>query len=140
MFWDSSALVPLVVREARSVEMASILESDAEVTLWWAASIECVSAIYRRHREAPFPRDQLSEALARLEALYVDADVVPASEDVRRRAARSLAIHPLRSADALQLAALLQWSEDEPAGESFVCLDGRLREAALREGFTVLPS
>ena len=40
---------------------------------------------------------------------------------VRRRAGRLVAAHPLRAADALQLAAALVWCEEQPAGEAFVC-------------------
>jgi hypothetical protein len=38
------------------------------------------------------------------------------------------------------LAAALVSSEDAPQGETFVCLDTRLRDAARREGFAILPS
>jgi hypothetical protein len=31
------------------------------------------------------------------------------------------------------------WSGEAAAGEAFVCLDERLRDAARREGFEVLP-
>ena len=62
------------------------------------------------------------------------------SDEVRHRAGRLLATHPLRAADALQLAAALVWSEEQPLGEVFVSLDDRLREAARREGFALLPS
>jgi len=48
-------------------------------------------------------------------------------------------VHSLRAADALQLAAALIWTEETTAGAEFVCLDQNLREAALKEGFTVLP-
>ncbi len=48
-------------------------------------------------------------------------------------------IHPLRAADAMQLAAALVWTEDATSGAEFVCLDQNLREAALKEGFTILP-
>jgi hypothetical protein len=47
--------------------------------------------------------------------------------------------HPLRAGDALQLAAALVSSEDAPQGETFVCLDTRLRDAARREGFAIRP-
>ncbi len=47
--------------------------------------------------------------------------------------------HPLSAADALQLAAGLLWADGRPAHHDFVCLDQRLREAAQREGFRVLP-
>lgn len=86
------------------------------------------------------PRAVLDSALQRLDQLLDHSDTVAASEEVRRRAGRLLAVHPLRAPDALQLAAALVSCEDEPTGESFVCLDDRLRNAALREGFRLLPT
>jgi hypothetical protein len=61
------------------------------------------------------------------------------SELVRQRAERLLSIHPLRAADAFQLAAALIWVEEAPQGLKVVCLDQNLREGAFKEGFTVLP-
>ena len=52
---------------------------------------------------------------------------------------RLLFVHPLRAADAFQLAAALVWCRERTAGAGFVCLDGRLREAVAREGFEVFP-
>jgi hypothetical protein len=49
-------------------------------------------------------------------------------------------MHPLRAADAFQLAAALLWCEEDPSRETFVCLDDRLLEAARREGFRILPT
>jgi hypothetical protein len=49
-----------------------------------------------------------------------------------------LRVHPLRAADALQLAAAIVASEDQPASLPFVTLDDRLGQAAQREGFTVI--
>lgn len=81
----------------------------------------------------------MKRALERLESLQTDVDTVACSPEVGRIAARLLALHPLHSTDALQLAAALVCTEEEPAMESFVALDERLRDAAQREGFTVLP-
>jgi hypothetical protein len=40
-----------------------------------------------------------------------------------------------------QLAAALMWCDDAPgAATPFVCLDERLRDAARREGFAILPA
>jgi hypothetical protein len=39
----------------------------------------------------------------------------------------------------MQLGAALVAVADRPAGHAFVCTDGRLRDAARREGFSVLP-
>jgi predicted nucleic acid-binding protein len=62
------------------------------------------------------------------------------SQEVRKYAERALLLHPLRAADALQLAAALVWTNGHGTGHDFVCLDQRLRDAAHREGFQVLPS
>ena len=140
MFWDSSALVPLLFPEARSAEIASVLSSDGEPVIWWSSPLECQSAIHRRNREDPLPREALQTALDRLDALIQDVDTVAPSEEVRRRAGRLLSMHPLRTADAFQLAAALLWCEEDPSRETFVCLDDRLLEAARREGFRILPT
>ncbi len=62
-------------------------------------------------------------------------------EVVRRHAERVVEAHPLRAADALQIAAALVAAEEDPGSLPFVTLDRNLAEAAEREGFRVyLPS
>lgn len=60
-------------------------------------------------------------------------------EAVRERAERLLALDALGAADAFHLAAALLWARGRAAGRELVSYDGRLREAARREGFRVLP-
>jgi len=139
MFWDSSALVPLLVSEARSAELTALLADDKEMTMWWATPLECQAALHRRHREAALDAPVLTNATERLRAIVEHADTVSPTDEVRRRAARLVSVHPLRAADALQLAAALIWCEEQPHGEGFVSLDARLRDAAAREGFDVRP-
>jgi len=139
MFWDSSAVVPLLLAEARSSEMTALLRADRAPAIWWGSPVECRSALHRRRREDVLSPAGLADALGRLERFAEDVDVVAPTTRVRERAGRALAAHPLRAADALQLAAALVWSGDAAAGEEFVCLDDRLRDAARREGFEVLP-
>ena len=81
------------------------------------------------------------EAKARtvLSAIGTAWSEVQPTETVRLRAERILSIHPLRAADALQLAAALIWAQETPRGLEFVCLDQNLREAALKEGFSIQP-
>jgi predicted nucleic acid-binding protein len=138
MFWDSSALVPLLVSEGRSSELVALLRSDPAPAVWWATPVECQSALQRRRRENTLEAPTLARALERLRQLAEDVDVVAPTVALREAAGRALAAHPLRAADALQLAAALVWS-GEASGEPFVCLDDRLRDAASREGFTVMP-
>lgn len=139
MFWDSSALIPLLVPESTSADMTALWNGDREAAIWWSTPVECQSAIYRRHREHPLPRDVLAGALTRLRSIADGVDVIVPTDEVRRRAGRLLSVHLLRAGDALQLAAALVWCEERPADEEFVSHDERLRDAAVREGFTVRP-
>ncbi len=137
-FWDASAIVPLLVNEAPSDALLAILEQDPSMLVWWGSVVECASAIARRQRDQSLKASDAGVAFARLRAL-ADAwlEVVP-SDAVREQAQRALRLHPLRSADSLQLAAALVASEHQPATLAFVCLDERLNEAATREGFEVV--
>ena len=54
---------------------------------------------------------------------------------VRNRAIRLLRVHPLRAADAFQLAAALVAFRAQPQDAIFLTGDERLRLAAEREGF-----
>jgi len=84
-------------------------------------------------------RRQVTAAIGAVESFWETVHVVSLVLPVKARAKRLLAVHPIRAADALQLAAALTAVYDDPAGWEFVCLDERLGDAARREGFTVVP-
>ena len=65
MFWDSSALVPVIVPEPRSGAITALLAADEEPVIWWTTPLECQSALRRRHREAPWPANRLAAATER---------------------------------------------------------------------------
>ncbi|MYD86733.1 MAG: type II toxin-antitoxin system VapC family toxin [Acidobacteria bacterium] len=139
MFWDSSAVVPLIAPSPQSTTLTDHLAADRGLTVWRGPAVECAAALYRSHREESIGQAALDAALLRLHAFTEDADTVAPGEFVRRRASELVATHRLRAADAFQLAAALAWCEGHPRGERFLSLDDRLRDAARREGFTVLP-
>jgi len=138
-YWDSSALVPLLVSEETSLKMRKHLVSDPEIATWWGSSIECISAIMRLVREGRFQENQVFLALRRLSQLKESWSEVQPGLLVRENAERLLRMHPLRAADSLQLAAAVVTSENRPNTLKFVCLDERLRNAAEKEGFILLP-
>lgn len=140
MFWDSSALVALLVKETHTVPMTRLAREEREMTIWWATPVECQTAIARRHRERPVAARVLEQITVRISELSRSAGTVAATEEVRARARRLATSHALRAADALQLAAALVWCGESPTSEGFVCLDARLREAARREGFALVPA
>jgi hypothetical protein len=139
-FWDSSALVPLLVREATSAALQRVARADPHLLVWRLTGAEIVSALWRRRRAAELDAAAAGAAEARLGVLERSWACVDDLAHVDRRARRLLALHDLRAADALQLAAALVACDEQPALLSFVTLDQCLAEAARREGFTVLPA
>ena len=138
-FWDSSAIIPLCLAEPASKKVRNLAEKDEDLVVWWATQLECISAVARRHREGGLTSQAERNARGALSALAATWSEVQPTELVRHRAGRLLMVHPLRAADALQLAAALVWTGEGTSGAEFVCLDHNLRESALKEGFTVLP-
>jgi predicted nucleic acid-binding protein len=137
-FWDASAIVPLLLSETAAGRMLEHLETDPEMLVWWGTPVECTSALARREREGALAPAGVTEAAERLRRLAVAWQEVLPVDPVRTTAQRLLRVHPLRAADALQLAAAVVASEHDAASLPFVCLDDRLAEAAAREGFPVV--
>ena len=138
-FWDTSAIVPLCLVEPATPRVRPIAEGDASLVVWWATRTECVSGFARLRRERKLPAATVVRAGRALMALSREWSEVLPGDGLRTRAERLLAVHPLRAADAFQLAAALVWSRGETRLHALVSLDDRLREAAEREGFQVLP-
>lgn len=138
-FWDSSAVLPLVVDEPRSASLRKLLKTDAEAAIWWATPVECVSALARLEREGVLRGREVAEALGLMDAFVAAAAQVEPVEELRETARRLLRVHPLRAADALQLAAAFMVSERRPPTLTLVTCDDRLREAAAKEGFLLAP-
>ena len=137
-FWDSSAILPLLVREAASDRVRHIVSEDEDMLVWWGTPVECTSAVARRERDETMDSETVALALERLRILVPSWTEVQPSERVRSTAQRALRVHALRAADALQLAAAIVVAGDDRATLEVVCLDQRLTIAARREGFQVI--
>jgi uncharacterized protein len=134
-FWDSSAVVPLLVPETASRSIRALYAADPVMCAWWATDIECISALARRQRLGQLREDILTAALSRLDGLRAAWHEVEPSDEVRESAKRLLRVHDLRTADALQLAAAFFVAEARTSTLEGVSLDERLLGAARREGF-----
>ncbi len=137
-YWDSSAILPLLLSEATSAAMLALVEQDPVILTWWGTRVECVSAVARLERQGLISGSDVKATLTRLGALSERWIEVPALNDVRTHAARLLRTQTLRAADALQLAAAIVAADGANASLPFVTFDKRLAEAAEREGFEVL--
>ncbi|MGH3026691.1 MAG: type II toxin-antitoxin system VapC family toxin [Gaiellaceae bacterium] len=120
--------------------MQALFEADPVVLAWWAAELECISAIARLERDRTLRTESVDRSLARLDALAESWHEIQPAEQVRRTARRLLRVHALRAADSLQLAAALVAAEGHPESLELVSFDDRLADAARREGFPVLGS
>jgi len=138
-FWDTSAVVPLLVAEPETARVRRLADDDPVIVTWWATRTECVSALARLRREHAISADAEIRTRRLLAELAAEWAEISAGTRVRDRAERLLSFHALRAGDAFQLAAALTWARGEPAGRAFVSFDDRLRSAAAREGFDILP-
>lgn len=138
-YWDASALVPLIVAETESDWARDRLAEDDRIVTWAWTRTEIVSAIERRTREGALTRLQRRNVLRNFDAFATHWDEVTDVLSVRSRANLLLARHPLRAANAGQLAAAILVQEQLNSKLTFVCLDQRLSIAAELEGLHVIP-
>jgi uncharacterized protein len=138
-FWDASAIVPLVVNDAATPAVSALFREDPGQIVWCLTEVEVQSALARRGRDGSLEREAGITARESLGELARSWEEVVVLDLVRLRAIRLLRAHPLRAADAVQLAAALVVCEERPEGLPFISLDERLNDAARKEGFPVLP-
>jgi uncharacterized protein len=137
-FWDASAIVPLLIAEASTRRLQALAASDPDILVWWGSEVECVSALARLERNAVLEARAAALASERLKQLAAGWHEVEPSDIVREVATRFLRVHPLRAADALQLAAAFVAAEQRPASLTVITLDDRLAGAARKEGFAMI--
>jgi uncharacterized protein len=140
IFWDASAIIPLILSEPTTGSVRATFGQDAGMTVWWGTPVECESALARNERLRTVSFRAVERARRRLHALQAAWDEIHPSDSIRELARTLLRRYPLRAADALQLAAAVAWAEGRPPRNAVMTLDKRLAEAARTEGFElVLP-
>ena len=137
-FWDASAIVPLLVNEETTRRLQAVAAKDSAMLVWWGSAVECISALARLERDDALDPPAMTLALQRLRQLSAGWHEIDPSDEIRETAARFLRVHPLRAADALQLAAAFAAAERRPVSLEIVTLDDRLANAARKEGFALL--
>jgi len=137
-FWDASAIVPLLITEASTRRLQALAEQDSDMLVWWGSKVECVSALARLERDTALDPRAAVRAFGRLEQLAAGWHEIDPSDILREAAARFLRVHPLKAADALQLAAAFTVAEQRPASLEMLTLDERLASPAQKEGFVVI--
>jgi predicted nucleic acid-binding protein len=135
-FWDSSALVTLCVKQAFTAQ-AEIFEAKYGIVVWWSTPVEIVSALTRLLRAGQMTDAQFTQAKVEADRVADRWQRMEAAEEIAARARLLLELHPLRAADALQLAAAVEWCEGRPRDSVFLSFDRKLQEAARLTGFSL---
>jgi len=137
-FWDSSALVPLLIEEKHSDACRQVFRTDPAQIVFCLSRTEILSALWRRRRENVLDDGEIRVAEARLESLAHRWTEVHSLTRVRDSAEEILRKHPLRAADSLQLGACIAIFGKQRRDREFVVLDDVLADAVRREGFKVI--
>lgn len=138
VFWDTSALVPLTVRQGITPRVIALYR-HYDVVVWWSAPVELATALARLVRMRQLDPGDAIKARALAKSLADSWATIQPSDALRRKAIDLVDRYDLRAADSLQLAAALEWCEDAPQGHIFLSADQKLREAASLSGFNATP-
>ena len=136
-YFDASALVKRYVREPGSDTVRRLLSSGTPASSR-LSEVEVSSGIIRRAREGAFTtprRDLILAALQRDMPALAMVEMIP---EITAEARALLLRHPLRAADAIQLASCLYLQRQLAQPVPFVAFDRRLVQAAQAEGLTVV--
>ncbi len=81
------------------------------MAVWWTTQVECASALSRRLADGTFDLRHFDQSVDRLAVLLNEWTEEQPSHEMRMLAEHFLGLHRLKTADALQLAAALQWCD-----------------------------
>lgn len=137
-FWDTSALVPLILDEPSSTRMRAIFADDPDILTSAFTTIEIASAVWRRRHAEQLPLAAHQEADELFATLSMTWTELAVSQDAIDSAIGTMSRQTLRAGDALQLGTALI-AAGRASKLEFVTLDEDLKAAARAEGFPVLP-
>jgi hypothetical protein len=135
-FWDTSALLPLCVRQ-KQTSQANALYTRYGLGVWWGTPVEIMSGLTRMKRSKEIDHHQFLAGSQTAQYLADAWESVNPSKKLAAHACTLLELYPLRAADALQLAAALDYFDQTPRGHVFITGDQRLADAARQSGLTV---
>jgi len=137
-FWDSSAIVSLIVKDSHTDTARSIFALDRWMVTAFVAPLEIESALWRRRHAGQLNAEQHETVDRNFAALTGDGwHSIELTEELFNLARRLVAIHPLRTMDAIQLASAVVASDFNPRRLAMVTFDEDLAVAARVEGFSV---
>lgn len=130
-YFDTSAVVPLLVLEAGSVRAATLWDAADRVVSALLVYPEARAALAQARRLERLTARQLRTAVRELDARYAELDLVAVDDKLVRRAGHLAEAHGLRGYDAVHLAAADRVRDPDLV---VVAGDGMLLEAAATQG------
>ncbi len=138
VYFDASALAKRYVAEHGSDQVLGWLDSSTPATSR-LSEIEIASALARRCRQGAIRVPDRDRALATLTEDLRALQIVELSPEATEAARAVLLRHPLRAADAVQLASALLLRDRLRAPVAFLTYDEQLATAAEAEGLASPP-
>jgi predicted nucleic acid-binding protein len=136
-FWDSSALLKLLVEESGTDVAVALWDRATAVAASRLAVPEMTAALAAAERGGRIDRERRRVAEAELRRYVAALDVVELTPGIGEHAADLAATHPLSGADAVHLATGLALHDRAMV---FATWDRRLATAATAEGLGVVPA
>ena len=136
-YFDTSALLKLVIAETGSDQARQLWEQASEVVvsrLGWAEALAALAAARRAHR---LTHESHAAAIQVFRQCFARCTVISLADHLVERAAELAADYELRAADSIHLATALEVLEPDTV---FVTWDKRLRQAALQAGLVTAPA
>jgi uncharacterized protein len=112
-YFDTSALVPLLVEEPGSEQAGALWDEAGRVVSVRLIYPEARAAVAQARREGRITDRGLRQAVRDLEDLMAQLDIVEATQALAHRAGELAETHALRGYDAVHLAAAEQLHDDE---------------------------
>ena len=137
-YFDTSAIVPLLVREPTSDHCARLWDDATRIVCARLIYPEACAALARAVRMRRLTSTQMVAATAELDELVAQIDFIELSENLARTAGRLAQQHGLRGYDAVHLAAGVTIADHDVV---LVTCDADLAAAARSTGLaTAVPS
>jgi predicted nucleic acid-binding protein len=133
-YFDTSAVVPLLVAEPGSARAASLWDAADRVVSVRLIYPEARAALAQAERLGRLTARQLRDAVTAFDSLFEEIDLVEVDDALARRAGELAEVRQLRGYDAVHLAAA-----DRVRDPNVVVIagDGALLDAAAAVGMTV---
>ena len=133
-YFDTSAVVPLLIAEPGSARAASLWDSADRIVSARLVYPETRAALAQAQRLGRLTARHLGQAVTEFDALFDELDLVEVDAALARRAGQFAEVHRLRGYDAVHLAAADRIRDPNVV---MIAGDSALLDAATAQGITI---